>query len=36
MSTTPFVKFKQDLGDNKFALNTAGVRYNRSWHLVAY
>ena len=24
MSTTPFVKFKQDLGDNKFALNTAG------------
>ena len=24
MSTTPFVKFKQDLGDNKVALNTAG------------
>ena len=24
MSSTPFVKFKQDLGDNKFALNTAG------------
>jgi hypothetical protein len=24
MSTTPFVKFKQDLGDDKFALNTAG------------
>jgi hypothetical protein len=24
MSSTPFVKFKQDLGDDKFALNTAG------------
>lgn len=30
MSTTPFVKFKQDLGDNKFALNTAGYGMTES------
>ena len=30
MSATPFVKFKQDLGDNKFALNTAGYGITES------
>ena len=30
MSSTPFVKFKQDLGDNKFALNTAGYGMTES------
>lgn len=30
MSTTPFVKFKQDLGDNKFALNTVGYGMTES------
>ena len=30
MSTTPFVKFKQDLGDDKVALNTAGYGITES------
>jgi hypothetical protein len=30
MSTTPFVKFKQDLGDGKVALNTVGYGMTES------